>query len=60
LEELGEQEAVCAESELLLSMVKHVIFLEIMAALSSALWIKYICCKDNPKLRRSLQLKEGI
>jgi len=59
-EELGEQGAVCAESELLLSMEKCVILWRIVAALSSALLRRFIYCKGTLRLRRSLRLEGGI
>jgi hypothetical protein len=59
-EELGEQGAVCAESESLLLMEKRVILRRIVAALSSALLRRFIYCKGTPRLRRSLRLEGGI
>ena len=45
--ESGEQGAVCTESELLLSMAKHVILRRIVAALSSARLRRFIYCKGT-------------
>jgi len=59
-EELGEQGAVCTESESLLSMEKHVILRRIITALSSALLRRFIYCKGTLRLRRSLRLEGGI
>jgi len=60
LEELGEQGAVCAESESLLSMEKHVILWRIVTALSSALLRRFIYYNGTLRLRRSLRLEGGI
>jgi hypothetical protein len=51
---------VCAESELLLLMEKHIILWRIIAALSSALLRRFIYCKGTLRLRRSLRLEGGI
>jgi len=60
LGESGEQGAVCAESESLLSTAKRVILRRIVAALSSALLRRFIYCKGTLRLRRSLRLEGGI